>query len=231
MSAIVIINPKTGLGEVENKHPGFSNGYSSNWKEGDKTHNERFPPLPVITAAGETLRDGRYECEKVWQFNDKEIGFTFMAIPPDNRYSLKNLRQVWKVIETPELPGGETTLDQHIAEMHTLMEWEETVKKLIPKPSGNMSNRTNFYTETGHKIFVIEFYDNDEDERENITYKIANIDWQKQNYNSIDRDKVIEVIQKIINKILPEGEDECLDMSDVNKIELLTNLIEKIKQL
>jgi hypothetical protein len=42
---------------------------------------------------------------------------------------------VFRVIETPEL-SGETTLDQHIAEMNTLIEVKETVEQAAKEHIG-----------------------------------------------------------------------------------------------
>lgn len=115
MSTTVIINPKTGLGEVENPY----------WETFAMKPNAAYiafakenPALPVITAAGETLTEGQYECEKIWQYNHANRGkwndFIIKDQSDINWYkSVKGweTREVYRVIETPELPGKETVVE------------------------------------------------------------------------------------------------------------------------
>lgn len=111
MSTTVIINPKTGLGQPINPNDPNNNYKPMTSSFSDhlyiKFHKEN-PPLSVISAAGETLRDGRYQCEKVDQLYSLTVGWVDKKNVNDISKSFRQARQVWKVIETPELPGKET---------------------------------------------------------------------------------------------------------------------------
>jgi hypothetical protein len=88
MSTTVIINPKTGLGEVENPYP---HKYNSMYDEDRDRNYYKFrdenPPLPVITAAGETLTDGTWQCEKVWQYRPfGDIYYSRLQKEPNKKF-------------------------------------------------------------------------------------------------------------------------------------------------
>lgn len=125
MSTTVIINPKTGLGYENNPYDLPECRFGDAFCEWVAMN----PALPVITTAGEALTEGRYECEKVWRLKDHKNNVWFDAHADTVDFFGNDLskqeelfpgaHQVWKVIETPELPGKETV--EEAAEKYNLL--------------------------------------------------------------------------------------------------------------
>lgn len=233
MSTTVIINSKTGLGEVEN--PFGKECPTDMWPRGDNAiwecsvvsemktkrkawidFNELHQPLLVITTAGEILTDGRYECEKVKQYIHPTTGKWITYDESAYFYEFEETREVWKVIETPELPGKETTLEQH--EMHTLMEGKEIAEEdnfeLALKKALEEEERfvTNGLKERAMAMFMKGYL------------------FSRQEKHSIDRDKVIAEIEKRINLVTHYIGNTSIAFYD-REMETLTDLLQVIKQM
>lgn len=189
MITTVKINPKTGLGQPINpyqrdvsKHlPGSGDPYNYIDLRYDEFEKEN-QPIPVITAAGETLRDGRYECEKVWQYKVNDSWVTdvnqHIAAHHDAVICGMDTRQVWKVIETPELPGKETAEEN---------EWQIKSSSFPMADTGDYMSST--WITNGNIELVVDSADSD-DELQEICDKL--------NSHSIDRDRVIDLLMDIM---------------------------------
>lgn len=103
-----------GEGREKDITPGFINGYSSKWSEGDKTHNERNPKLPVYDQSGNRfLESGEHEASIIWQYFDGAAGeWVIDETEHDHLTSLElrlPTRQIYRILD-PIAPVGQVEI-------------------------------------------------------------------------------------------------------------------------
>lgn len=104
----VTINKETGLGEPVNFHKKIFTGGAYNAGESIEYHKfaKENPPLTVKNQQLNTIKEGTFDCEKIWIMYDDNDGYeewSETSCPERDKANGYRVKEVYRVITQPEV--------------------------------------------------------------------------------------------------------------------------------